>query len=439
MLELLLILTLLFSLIGCGSDDPQNNQSASIEEDVIEEDVVVKDEISYDEQLPDDIITDNIIYDEGVYECVINDDIICDVVLIDVVVGETTEKDIEAQLPEEYKDYDIDWGKVIGKFAVGTAIIIAVGFIDYATENQAAFFFGTPGSVAKDAIASGVSVAVINTAIQCAIDGKPTKKKIKKYAIEGFADGYMWGAITSVTKNMISKKKLKFANGATAKVRNNGEVLDKAGKSIGKAFYKKGKIYFTDGNDVVKNVFSSSGKELTNVTKALPANSILQVNDFEKTYTDSKGIIYRIGNSLGKGKQYSINGYDYSTDNLGRINSFAAKKLKLKAAGEGRLDIVDSLETIAKGAQKQGDDRGHLIADMFGGDNSLANIVAMNGKLNKGEYKAMELTWQRALQEGKNVTVNGELIFSGNSQRPDKIIVKYIIENGDEVVKTFLN
>ena len=77
--------------------------------------------------------------------------------------------------------------------------------------------------------------------------------------------------------------------------------------------------------------------------------------------------------------------------------------------------------------------------DMFGGDNSLANIVAMNGKLNKGEYKAMELTWQRALQEGKNVTVNGELIFSGNSQRPDKIIVKYIIENGDEVVKTFLN
>ena len=38
MLELLLILALLFNLIGCGSDDPKDNQSASIEEDIIEED-----------------------------------------------------------------------------------------------------------------------------------------------------------------------------------------------------------------------------------------------------------------------------------------------------------------------------------------------------------------------------------------------------------------
>ena len=439
LLSCLIIVALCFSLVGCGGNSSEEvNNDDSFETDVVEEDVVVSDAILYDEPISDDVILDNLVYDDNVYECKINDNIICDIVLIDVVVGETTEEELTEQLPEEYKDYDIDWPAVIGKYAAGTVIIIAVGFVDYATNGQAAFCFGTPLTVAKDAFAGAIAGAVINTAISCALDGEPTKQKLKKFAVEGSADGYMWGAIASVTKNIVSKQKLKFGNGEIAKIAKNGNVLNKNGETIGKAFYKGDKIYFTNNKGVVKNVFNSSGKEVSGAVKRLPANSILQLDDSVKNYTDDDGIIYRVGDSLKKEIQYRIKGYKYSTDKYGRIKTFATDSLKLKTK-EGRLNIVDTIETIAKGFQKAGDDRGHLFADIFNGDNSMANIVAMNGDLNKGAYKSLENTWADALKAGKKVKVSGELVYSGNSQRPDKVIVRYVIDNGDEIVKTFVN
>ena len=440
LLSCLLIISLCFSLVGCGGSSLEDSSSNdSLETDVIEEDIVMTDTVLYDEPISDDVIIDNLVYDDNVYECKINDNIICDIVLIDVVVGETTEEELAEQLPEEYKDYDIDWAAVIGKYAVGTAIIIAVGFIDYATQGQAAFIFGTPTTIAKDAFAGAIAGATINTAISCALDGKPTKQKLKKFAIEGSADGYMWGAIASATKNIISKQKLKFGNGEIAKIAKNGDVLNKKGEAIGKAFYKGDKIYFTNKNGVVKNVFNSSGKEVTNAVKKLPANSILQLDDSIKNYTDDDGIIYRVGDSLKKEIQYRIKGYKYATDKYGRIKTFATDNLKLKKTKNGRLNIVDTIETIAKGFQKAGDDRGHLFADIFDGDNSMANIIAMNGELNKGAYKSLENLWAEALRAGKKVKVSGELVYSGNSQRPEKVIVRYVIDNGDEIVKTFIN
>ena len=181
LLSILIIIALCFSLAGCsGKSSDVNTTNDSFETDVVEEDVVVSDVILYDEPISDEEIYDNLIYDDNVYECKINDNIICDIVLIDVVVGETTEEEILNQLPEEYRDYDVDWSAVIGKFAVGTAVIIAVGFVDYATKGQAAFFFGTPQRAAKEAIAGAIAGAAINTSINCAIEGKPTQQKLMK-------------------------------------------------------------------------------------------------------------------------------------------------------------------------------------------------------------------------------------------------------------------
>ena len=440
LLAVILITALCFSLVGCGKDSTEEtNTTDSIETDVVEEDVVVPDTVLYDEPISDDVILDNVVYDEGVYECTVNDDIICDIVLIDIVVGETTEEEIIEQLPEEYRDYDIDWAAVVGKYAAGTAIIVVVGFVDYATHGQAALFFGTPTTVAKDAIVGAVAGAAINTAISCAQDGEPTKQKLKKYAIEGSADGYMWGAITSVTKNVLKKQKLKFKGGKTAKIAKNGDVIDKSGKVIGKAFCKGDKIYVTDKRGVVKNVFTSSGKEVSDAVKKLPKNSILQLDDTVKYYTDDNGNTYRIGDSLLSKAQYKIKGYQYSTDKLSRVKTFATDNLKLKKNGRKRLNIVDSIETISKGFQKAGDHRGHLFGDQFNGSNSMANIIPMKGELNTGAYKEMEQIWADALNAGKKVKVSGELIYTGDSMRPDKIIVRYVIDNDDEVVIKFIN
>lgn len=440
LIALLLIISMVISLTACGGESSSIDSAELIENDVIEEDVIVEDTILYDEPIADEVIKDSIIEDDNVYDCVINDDIICDIVLIDVVVGETTEDEIREQLPEEYQDYDIEWGKVIGKFAVGTSIIIAVGFIDYATNGQAALFFGTPLTITKDAFVGAVAGAAINTSINCVIDGKPTKQKLKKYTIEGAAEGYMWGAIASASKNIIRKQKLTFTDGLKAKILKDGTVVDKVGKSIGKAFYKGDKIYYQAKDGTIKAVFSSSGKELSNIPKRLPPNSILQlVQNGEKYYTDAKGTIYRVGDKLQSSVKYSLKGYEYSTDNIGRIKSFATNSLQLKDANRTRLGITDALETIAKGSQRAGDHRGHLFADLFNGDNSMANIVAMSEKLNLGEYKDMELAWEAALKAGQKVKVSGELVYGANSQRPEKIIVKYVFDNGDVITKVFVN
>ena len=249
----------------------------------------------------------------------------------------------------------------------------------------------------------------------------------------------MWGAISSATRNIIKKQKIKFKGGETAKIAKNGNVLNKAGEVIGKAFYKGDRIYVTDKRGtVVKNVFTSSGKEVTDAVKKLPKNSILQLDDALKYYTDDNGNTYRVGDSLLEKIKYSIKGYEYSTDELSRIKTFATDNLQLKDPRK-RLTIADTLETISKGFQKAGDHRGHLFGDQFNGSNSLANIVAMSGELNTGAYKDMEQIWADALRAGKRVKVSGELIYSGSSRRPEKIIVKYIIDNGDEVVRTFIN
>lgn len=437
LISVVLTMMLVFNLASCGigdsesyENDLQNYAENNVIEDVIEEDIIV-----YNDSIPNDVIVDNISYNEGIYECVINDNIICDSIVINTTVTDDTTDEIEAQLPEEYKDYDIEWPKVIGKFAAGTSIIIVVGIVEY-FGMQAVYFFGTPTTIARDAVIGGVAGIAINTSIECAIDGKPTKEKLKKYAIEGFADGYMWGAIASVTKNVVKKQKLRFGNKDVAKIQKNGDVIGENGNIIGKAFYKGDKIYLANKNGKVKNIFSSNGKELFNIPKRLPANSVFQFNSAENYYTDSKGVIYRIGNDLCKSTTYYLNGYKYKTDSKGRTVLAIAENLKRD--NNPRLTITDSMETIAHNSQKTGDQRFHIIGDMFGGDNSMANLVPVKGSINQGAYKEMEMLWKQALENGQHVNVEVKLVYS-NSFRPDKLIVHYCIDKGSVVDKVFQN
>ena len=69
----------------------------------------------------------------------------------------------------------------------------------------------------------------------------------KKYAVEGFADGYMWGAISSVLKitgkNFKRLKAFKMATGGSAAIKADGTVFDEAGKRIGQAFYDNENVW----------------------------------------------------------------------------------------------------------------------------------------------------------------------------------------------------
>ena len=62
----------------------------------------------------------------------------------------------------------------------------------------------------------------------------------------------------------------------------------------------------------------------------------------------------------------------------------------------------------------------------------------MDSKLNRGEYKSMELGAKRALEEGKVVIMTVDIEYEGDSKRPKSFTVTLEIDN-EITVKKFLN
>ena len=131
----------------------------------------------------------------------------------------------------------------------------------------------------------------------------------------------------------------------------------------------------------------------------------------------------------------SKEGYRYVTDSEGRISNVNGKLKPGKAKrnqyaqshvgkGDGRLDT---------------DDGGHLIASIFEGSGDIDNLVPMDYRLNRGDWKSMENTWARALENGKSVEVNIEPIYSDLSKRPIAFEVEYKIQGENWVFREFTN
>lgn len=447
LLSLVMLCQLLTGCSGKGSSPPAS--SKIISENVIREEQI-KEEFISEELITESYIIENMIYEDGIYEYVISEDIVSEAYVIEVTVGEQTEEEILEQLPPEIEEYDIEWAKVIGKFAVGTTIIITVGIVNHVSKGSTYFVFGSPAKVAKDALVGGAIGATLNEVVGCLKNGKMPVKGVTKYALEGFADGYMWGAIASVTQiaseNFKRLRVFKLATGGTASIKPDGRVFDEAGKLIGKAYYeKKGLWYLLDDATNAVQVFNKAGKAVTDpavlsAIKSLPPNAMLRLGTAAQAtlcYTDDVGQVIRIGNELVPNLRYTVNGYTYYTDDLGRISKVVFDDLRLKPEGRLRLDILDNKNIIGRGFEQIKDDRGHLIADMFDGNNTLANIVPMDGSVNKGDVKAIEMAWKTCLQSGGHVQGSIDLTYAGESFRPDSF--KYVYDEGKGVVSTLIS
>lgn len=137
---------------------------------------------------------------------------------------------------------------------------------------------------------------------------------------------------------------------------------------------------------------------------------------------------------------YRVNGYTYTTDNMGRINRVegdlvltAATRNEYAQGIAGRQDRIRDLQDPDAG--------GHLIASSFNGSGDLDNLVAMNAQINGpgGKWYQMEELWRTALQNHKSVNVKIEPVYSGVSQRPSSFKVNYTINNGEPEVVVILN
>jgi hypothetical protein len=122
---------------------------------------------------------------------------------------------------------------------------------------------------------------------------------------------------------------------------------------------------------------------------------------------------------------YDVDGYLYKTDDLGRVKSVEAK-LSLKSKGRNTYQQGKSV-SIKDGVKGQ-DDGGHLIAQIFNGPGEQINYLPQKLTLNRGDWKAMEKQWAKALEENKEVHIEINNIFEGNSKRPSLQEVKFKID-----------
>ena len=78
-----------------------------------------------------------------------------------------------------------------------------------------------------------------------------------------------------------------------------------------------------------------------------------------------------------------------------------------------------------KDGVKGEDQGGHLIARIFNGPGEQINYIPQNAKLNNGKWRAMEAKWQKALEEGKKVEIEIQIIYDNKnfSKRPQKFVV----------------
>nr|WP_288915902.1 DNA/RNA non-specific endonuclease [uncultured Lachnoanaerobaculum sp.] len=224
--------------------------------------------------------------------------------------------------------------------------------------------------------------------------------------------------------------------------------IAKAKESIFPDFFKDIKLVSNtetnnENTDKVKrnldnkdDIFPDFFKEIKLVGVDFTGESVQNDADESKKNFDDNGNLYRNGDDLLPNNNYEINGYNYETDDKGRIKS-AEGKLYIKDREE-RLTIKDSIETIGKGDQKEGDDRGHLIGDRFNGSNGLENLVPQDANINRKDYKNLENELAKEVKDGKDVYIKIYVEYPEDSRRPEAIVVIYSID-GKENIRIFPN
>lgn len=125
-------------------------------------------------------------------------------------------------------------------------------------------------------------------------------------------------------------------------------------------------------------------------------------------------------------------GYEYRTDGQGRLSSWHAQELHLTER-TGRLPYVHNTP-----GKQPGDHAGHLAGDRFGGSGKLDNLVSQYWLVNLSSYKVLENKWYRAIQAGKTVEVDVEVIYNGDDLRPSEFLIVYYID-GEEQTKRITN
>lgn len=195
-----------------------------------------------------------------------------------------------------------------------------------------------------------------------------------------------------------------------------------------------GRVTLEDGTVIeLPDGFPEPNHETSIEFNTLQPNSRYEIDG--KTYeTDDTGKVYMIDGRLESNITYELNGSVYKTDDNGRIISCKAKP---ECSPENPRD--NEAQRDAGGPdRKENDQGGHIVGRNLNGDGGTGNLVAMDSRINQSDYKRMENDVKSALDEGKEVTIDIDISYTGDSGRPDEIEVTVTVDD-KETIYTFDN
>ncbi len=172
-------------------------------------------------------------------------------------------------------------------------------------------------------------------------------------------------------------------------------------------------------NGGVTKILDSNGKELAELSEGLvkTKGGIKANGDWNKL----------LNKPPMKNQKYRIDDYLFETDELGRVKNVKGElqdieRGRLKSQQTGSVALKDGL---------QGDEGGHLIANILNGPGEQLNYLPQTQALNQGAWKDMETIWKNAIRKTptpSKVEVDIRPIFEGASKRPVAFEVGYWID-----------
>lgn len=195
--KILFTLVILSLLVSCKQKPADSSYKSTIEENVTYEEStyekIIYEDVTYEELLYEELTEEFLTFEEILEELVISEDIS----LEDLIVEYASIEDIKnGKLLSQTVLPDIDWATMAAKYAVGTSVVVFTAVLSVATSGTpvaCVFMRAFQGSV-KGALSGAVTGAAINAGIG-ALTSNGDVNTMQKYAIEGSADGFMWGAI----------------------------------------------------------------------------------------------------------------------------------------------------------------------------------------------------------------------------------------------------
>lgn len=388
-LEIQILLLLLLSLFACSTDTSDKGDKIDPNGDIIEESIL------YEELLYEDILTESMLFEynllvKNTIEQYLKEGIVLEDIQVQIVLADDLEGLFEISLTSEAILYDIDWGSIIGKFAIGTAVIVVTGTISALTQQipGVGYVFATSFSGALNGALTGASIGgALNVMIQALSNGGKVDA-LAKYAIEGAADGFIWGAISgamlgafkgiSVVRNAgaiwsgpnqlvgildDAGNLLNSSNQVIGRVGSTGWIVDNSGKVLGKL-------------DDLGN-FVSNWKNLS----LIPSNNLILGTTGKVKYTldSSLQVLDKSGKIIGKmnaaGQIVNSSGNLVGlVDDGGRLIDGIQKTVnagfKLDLSGQ----IVNTKKVI-NGVTQYVDDSGNIIGRLLNTHDSVGNNI----------------------------------------------------------------